>query len=194
MWSQRDVSNSYHSLPAHDGLGLGRRLVHAALAGPLFRGPPRQRAFLGVAKIGGAALRLVVVDLLVGATARGNDSLLVRNTVREVVLGVGALQDHARGNGVGAIVDPVARDEDVEPLGHHQTRERDNDDHVHEGEADNVQRVSALSVEAGVRHGEEHADNGSGDVLEDRAEDHGEQPVVAMADDRVEVATELVAL
>ena len=97
-------------------------------------------------------------------------------------------------------VTAVRWDEDVEPARDDETSEEDKQDDVADAKAQDVQRVG-LPVEGvggvdefGVREGIHDRQDGSGDVLDQRTPDHGDVPVLAGADDDVQVTAELFAL
>lgn len=86
-------------------------------------------------------------------------------------------------------------DEDVEGAGHDETGHSQEEGDVGKGEAGNVDGVhAAAGVEVGVGEGGDDGEDGRGDVAQDRAPEHGNVPVLAVADDDVEVTSHLVGL
>lgn len=152
-----------------------RLLVHnTRLARDIRRGAPLLNA------LGHAVLRLCAPAL--EAAVGQDDGLADDDAGLDRVLAVAAL-------------DAVGGDECVGEAG--EDGEADDEDHddVHEGEAVDEGRVVGVVVdELGVGEGEDDADGGGGDVLEEDGPDPVESPVLAGHDGGVDVALELVAL
>lgn len=112
---------------------------------------------------------------------------------------VGVLGDHGRVGNV-AFIAAAGRDEDVEPARNHEAGEEDDEDDVADCESHDVQRVGLAGQrvagvdEVGVGEGVDDGKNGAGDVFDQRTPDDGDVPVLAGANDDVQILTELLAL
>lgn len=123
--------------------------------------------------------------------------LNVRKPASLLHLGI-ALHDLRVGGHVGAPVDLALasarrRDEDVEPLGHDEAEEDEDQGDVADAEAHDVKGVVAEQVEVRVRKAEDDGESRGGDVSEDDGPESGDVPVLPLADDEIEITTQLVA-
>jgi hypothetical protein len=91
-------------------------------------------------------------------------------------------------------------DKDVEPAGNHEAREEGEEYDMADSEAHDVQRVSlagercARVDEVGVGEGVHDSEDGSGDVFYQRTPEDWDVPVLAGADDDIQILAELLAL
>lgn len=89
-------------------------------------------------------------------------------------------------------------DKEVEELGEQGVANDEDEGQVHDREAVDVDRVGLEFVrgvhELGVHEGVDHADGGSGDVLQAHGPDPVNSPVLAGHDSSIEITAELVAL
>lgn len=112
---------------------------------------------------------------------------------------VGILGNHWSVGDV-AFVTAVRWDEDIEPARYDEAPEEDEQDDMTNAKAQDVQGVGFAvkrirgADELWVREGIYDGQDGSGDVLDQRAPDHRDVPVLAGADDDVQVAAELLTL
>ena len=93
-----------------------------------------------------------------------------------------------------ALAAAVGRDKDIVPPGNKEAAGNDDESNVADGETENVQWILAELVEGAVAEAVDDGESGSGDVAEERSPEHRDLPILALANDLVQVAVELVAL